>query len=1034
MRRTSRVAVAALATVAFSTGAAQAATAPLNAYELKVKPTQLEDLAQAGYDVTEGRVGNRITVVATRAQARALAKQGFKPRKSGDAARVAPAYGPTGGYDVWRPYARPAYDLAGDEVPNLSEELKQLAADNPGFTKLVKIGQTNGGPDDPATTDDDDYVKPKPIWALKVSRDAKSEPDGSKPAVIYSSTQHAREWLSTETNRRLMRLFIDNYGQTGTAIGTDGNPVDGIDAEELTELVKTRELWFLLVANPNGYDYTFESPATRLWRKNLRDNNGDGRLTSLDGVDPNRNFPTNWGYDNEGSSSTISSETFRGTGPASEPETKAFDALMTRTNAEFNNNFHTFGQLLLYPFGWQVNTYAADDPLFRALSGSDENPAIPDFNPGVGAELYTTNGDTNDHAYQAYDILSWTPELKGGDPTVEPGAGGFIFQDVEADVQAEFEDQLPFSLDMARNAPDPSQGISHLGNVAPDYELESFKVSYGDPQTVQVKAKRSLGPVTVHWQVGQGTAQSAPTTEWLGGERYGGAGDVYYHRVRADISGAKPGQKVKVWFTANGGTSDFSKSQAFTYTLESDSDAPVLVLVGENYSGGSPGYSDPSKPKYLGTYTKALTDLGIAYDVWDVDARGLTAPDPLGVLSHYKAVIWYTGDDFITRYPGQPGGTGAAKVANDIVVAVRDHINEGGKLLLTGEQSGSQYFTGFEYSQFGEPVANTDSGYCDSIDSSVDDGCIPLSNDFFQYYLGGYIYAAGGGSDGDQAFPVKGLGDFGGLTWSFTPDTQTQAGTALVTSSLLPVAKFPQFASQGLAEYVRPGAAPYAPYAGEYYVFSGASDNSYRRLATTVDLTGKTGGKLDFQTSFDTESEYDFLFVEAHTPGQDDWTTLEVTDDAGDPVSSTDTGFSCGGDGYTWQDEHPFLAHYQTIIDPDTQCDPTGTTGEWNAVTGNSGGWQHFNVDLSAYDGQPVEISITYVQDPAVAGLGVFVDEARTRADGGDLSVDVLRGRPRRLDGRPARPRERSSTPPTGRVRRRRSTRLRSSARRTPCG
>ena len=44
------------------------------------------------------------------------------------------------------------------------------------------------------------------------------------------------------------------------------------------------------IVNPDGYDYTFASPDTRLWRKNLRDNNADEAITAGDGVDLNRNW------------------------------------------------------------------------------------------------------------------------------------------------------------------------------------------------------------------------------------------------------------------------------------------------------------------------------------------------------------------------------------------------------------------------------------------------------------------------------------------------------------------------------------------------------------------------------------------------------------------------------------------------------------------------------------------------------------------------------------------------------------------------
>ena len=86
----------------------------------------------------------------------------------------------------------------------------------------------------------------------------------------------------------------------------------GLQAKEITKLVDTRELWF--VVSPTRTATTTRSrPANRLWRKNLRDNNGDGVINNVDGVDPNRNFPTHWGYDDEGSSPIPSSETYRGT-------------------------------------------------------------------------------------------------------------------------------------------------------------------------------------------------------------------------------------------------------------------------------------------------------------------------------------------------------------------------------------------------------------------------------------------------------------------------------------------------------------------------------------------------------------------------------------------------------------------------------------------------------------------------------------------------------------------------------------------------
>src|SRR5207249_578519 len=123
-----------------------------------------------------------------------------------------------------------------------------------------------------------------------------------------------------------------------------------------------------------------------------------------------------------------------------------YQGILDRLKFKFLVNYHSYGQLLLYTFGWQDQTPAADDPIYVALSGTDANPAIPGFNPGVGSELYVTNGETTDYAHATDGTLAWTPELGEG-----IAGNGFLFPDDEALIQQEFQNQLPFALDVARS-------------------------------------------------------------------------------------------------------------------------------------------------------------------------------------------------------------------------------------------------------------------------------------------------------------------------------------------------------------------------------------------------------------------------------------------------------------------------------------------------------------------------------------------------------------------------------------------------------
>ena len=185
-------------------------------------------------------------------------------------------------------------------------------------------------------------------------------------------------------------------------------PVTNLQDRQIVKLLQSTELWFVLVMNPDGYQYTFDHE--RLWRRNLRDNDANGVITGADGVDPNRNYDEHWNYDNEGSSSSSSSDTYRGTAARSEPETEAAAGLIDQVKPKFVVNFHSYGPLNLYPQGWQVGTPDADNPIYAALAGTDANPGIAGFDPGLSSdELYVTNGETTDYAETSVGAISFTP-------------------------------------------------------------------------------------------------------------------------------------------------------------------------------------------------------------------------------------------------------------------------------------------------------------------------------------------------------------------------------------------------------------------------------------------------------------------------------------------------------------------------------------------------------------------------------------------------------------------------------------------------
>jgi len=168
------------------------------------------------------------------------------------------------------------------------------------------------------------------IWCVRVSDNPETDETG-EPEILFDGMHHAREIMSSETVLMLIDLLGASYG------------VD----PEITWLLDNREIYLVPIVNPDGvvYNEAIAPDGGGMWRKNRRDN-GDGSY----GVDPNRNYPYQWG--GEGSSDDTFDDLYRGPSPASEPEVQAIMALVDAHEFVTHQTNHTYSNFTLYPWGY----------------------------------------------------------------------------------------------------------------------------------------------------------------------------------------------------------------------------------------------------------------------------------------------------------------------------------------------------------------------------------------------------------------------------------------------------------------------------------------------------------------------------------------------------------------------------------------------------------------------------------------------------------------------------------------------------------
>ncbi len=240
-------------------------------------------------------------------------------------------------------------------------------------------------------------IEGRTIWAVKISDNPNITEN--EPAVGFDALIHAREPASMSSLMYFMWYLLENYGTDPVA----------------TYLVNNREIYCVPVYNADGYEYNHQTNPNGggMWRKN-RKNSGGGCY----GIDLNRNYSYMWGYDNIGSSPDPCDDTYRGSGPFSEPESQAIRDFVTGKNMQTYFNMHAYGNDILYPWGY-INQACPDEETY--VDFCSDMVQGNGFVYGTGGYIlgYNSNGAARDWLYGEQTtknkIFGYTEEIGTGD-------------------------------------------------------------------------------------------------------------------------------------------------------------------------------------------------------------------------------------------------------------------------------------------------------------------------------------------------------------------------------------------------------------------------------------------------------------------------------------------------------------------------------------------------------------------------------------------------------------------------------------------
>ncbi len=233
------------------------------------------------------------------------------------------------------------------------------------------------------------------IWCLEIS-DHPGVEEGEL-AVAFIGVHHAREWPGMEITLNLINLLTSGYASNTT----------------IQNLVNNRRIFIVPCMNADGYYHSHDQSVD--WRKNMH----YFPQYSSTGVDLNRNYAGScngvglgeWGtVYQDAASHHAPEEVYCGPGPNSELEVQAIESLFTAHNICAAISWHTYEELVLWPYGY-ANTQTPDNTYLvqvgqQIAARIHKQSGGGTYTPQQSVGLYPTTGDMLDwlYGYSYYEL------------------------------------------------------------------------------------------------------------------------------------------------------------------------------------------------------------------------------------------------------------------------------------------------------------------------------------------------------------------------------------------------------------------------------------------------------------------------------------------------------------------------------------------------------------------------------------------------------------------------------------------------------